>query len=419
MEFELATGNTYDFPGTGVKLEVQVGGGGYNEFTVTRQPYAPVAPTFQETAPRVLPVRVKMIATAIPALTATVSFDALSFGFSQPTNLTIYHRAQAGQGIFIAQPTDYNPVTHALRTTLTMNSTADEMGEFIFGYPDLPDLAFAPLLAKPKNYRGIQTHEVIAPSLAATGVVYTVNQQRPISLAWSPKGMARWYELEIATHQAFTTPTIAVPYQTAAYYLWSNALPNTTYFYRVKTWNDAGASGWSTGAFQTVAPAIQVTAPNGGEAWRRGVKNFIRWNDNLAENVVIDLYKAGAFLKSLNTNSSAGAYQWEAGLDLVPASDYSIKIRSATNAPVFDTSDATFSIIDAPTIIASSVTRLADGRVQFSLSATGAAQATVFGSTTLSLWEALGVVPIVNGTAVFTDESAASFTSRWYRLRVP
>ena len=113
----------------------------------------------------------------------------------------------------------------------------------------------------------------------------------------------------------------------------------------------SGASGWSTGAFQTVAPAIQVTAPNGGEAWRRGVKNFIRWNDNLAENVVFDLYKAGDFLKSLNTNSSAGAYQWEVGLDLVPGSDYSIKIRSATNATVFDTSDATFSIIDALLIL--------------------------------------------------------------------
>jgi hypothetical protein len=416
---ELATGNTYDFPGTGVTLDVQVGGEGYNEFTVTRQPYAPVDPSFQETAPRVLPVRVSMIAFAIPSLTATVSFNALSFGFSQPTNLTIYYRAQAGQGSFIAQPTDYNPLTHALRTTLTMNSTADDMGEFIFGYLDLPDVAFAPLLAKPENYRGIQTHEVIAPSLATTGVVYAVNRQLPISLSWSPKGMARWYELEIATNQAFTTPIIAVPYQTAAYYLWSNALPNTTYFYRVKTWNDAGASGWSTGAFQTVAPAIQVTTPNGGEAWCRGVKNFIRWNDNLAESIVIDLYKAGVFLKSLNTNSIAGAYQWEVGLDLLPASDYSIKIRSATIATVFDTSDANFSIIDAPSIIASSVTRLPDGRVQFAFSAPGAAQATMLGSTNLTAWEALQAITVTNGSAVFTDATAASFANRWYRLRVP
>jgi hypothetical protein len=417
-EFELATGNTYVFTNTGVSLEIQAGGGGYNEFTVTRQPYAPVNPIFQETAPRILPVRVKMIATAIPSLTATVSFNTLSFGFSQPTNLTIYYRPQAGQGIFIAQPTD-NSATNELRTTLTMNSTAGEMGEFIFGYPDLPDVAFAPLLNKPENYRGIQTHEVIAPPLALTGAVYSVNQQLPISLAWSPKGMARWYELEIATNQAFTNQIIAVPYQTAAYYLWSNALPNTAYFYRVKTWNDAGASGWSTGAFQTVAPAIQVTAPNGGEAWRRGVKNFLRWNDNLAESVVLDLYKGGTFFKSLATNSSAGAYQWEVGLDLAPASDYSIKIRSTTNSALFDMSDTTFSIIDVPVIDASSVTRLPDGRVQFGLTAPGAAQATLLGSTNLSVWQELQTVTLTNSSAVVTDDTATNLPSRYYRLRVP
>ena len=45
----------------------------------------------------------------------------------------------------------------------------------------------APLLAQPENYRGVQTRAVIAPPLAETGVVYAVNQQRPIALAWSPQ----------------------------------------------------------------------------------------------------------------------------------------------------------------------------------------------------------------------------------------
>ena len=278
-------------------------------------------------------------------------------------------------------------------------------------------MTFAPLLAKPENYRGIQTHEVIAPPLATTGVVYTVNQQLPISLAWSPKGMARWYELEIATNQAFTNQIIAMLDQTAAYYIWSNALPNTAYFYRVKTWNDAGASGWSTGAFQTVAPAIQVTAPNGGEAWRRGVKNFLRWNDNLAESVVLDLYKGGTFLKSLATNSSAGAYQWEVGLDLVPASDYSIKIRSATNAALFDVSDATFSLVDAPVINSGSATRLPGGGVQFGFTAPGASQATVWGSIMLSppSWQSLGPVPVTGGSGTFNTTPPYLF----YRVTLP
>jgi hypothetical protein len=86
---ELAGGNEYAFTGTGVSLEVISGGGGYNACTVTREPYAPVAPTFMNTAPQVLPVRVRLYATGLTSLEATVSFDVASFGFTQPANLTI------------------------------------------------------------------------------------------------------------------------------------------------------------------------------------------------------------------------------------------------------------------------------------------------------------------------------------------
>jgi hypothetical protein len=270
----------------------------------------------------------------------------VSFGFNQPGNLTVYHRATTGQGVFLPRETGYNPVTHQLSAILPLELASGDFGEIIFGYPDLADVPYPPLLAKAENDRGTQTHEVIAPPLAATGAVYSVNQQLPISLAWSPKGLARWYELQIATNQDFATPLVSVPFQTAAYYVWSNAAPNTTYFYRVKTWNGGGGSAWSVGAFQTIAPSVQVTAPNGGEAWQRGLQYFIRWQDNLAESAVIDLYKGAAFFKSLATNSSAGAFQWLVGLDLVPGSDYSIRVSSATNAALFDSSDLNFSLGD-------------------------------------------------------------------------
>src|SRR6185436_17258703 len=145
-----------------------------------------------------------------------------------------------------------------------------------------------------------------------------------------------------------------------------------------------GVSEWATNSFATVPPQIQVTAPNGGEAWQRGLKQFIQWNDNLLENIAIDLYKGGVFLKTIASNApSTVSYNWTIDLSLVPASDYSLRIRSSINATVFDMSDATFSIIDAPTINPGSVTRLPDGRVQFSLTAPGAAQATVMVSTNL------------------------------------
>jgi len=86
---------------------------------------------------------------------------------------------------------------------------------------------------------------------------------------------------------------------------------------------------------------------------------------------------------------------------------------------LFDLSDSTFSIIDAPVINAGTVTRLPDGRVQFGLTAPGAAQATVLGSTNLLTWQELQVVPVTSGSAVFTDDTATNNPVRFYRIRVP
>ena len=350
MQTELATGNSYDFTNTGVSITVNSGGGGYNEATVRREPYAPVYPLFQGKAPRVLPVRVSLTESDIGTMNARIEFDAVSFGFADPTNLTVYYRTQIGQeGLFLPQTKDYNSVTKKLRVTMTLTSQSGQFGEFIFGYPDVADVAYPPMLAEVENYRGIQTHEVIAPKLAATGMVYTVNQELPVLLSWSPKGFARWYQLQIATNQDFASPVVDIPYQTDGFKVWSNAAPDTTYFYRVKTWNEGGESDWSSGSFQTVAPMVAVVAPSGGEAWQRGLTYFIQWKDNIAEDVVIDLYKNGIFLESIATNASTGAYQWEVGLNLVAGNDYSIKIMSATDGALFDVSDMPFDI-DVPKI---------------------------------------------------------------------
>jgi len=251
-------------------------------------------------------------------------------------------------------------------------------------------------------------------------VTYTVNQQLPIFLSWSPKGFARSYQLQISTNQDFSLPVVAVAYQTIANYIWSGAAANTTYFYRVKTVNEGGESDWSAGSFRTVAPLVSVIVPNGGEGWQRGLKYYIRWNDNIAENVLIELYKSGVLAKTIATNApSNGAYQWQIGFDINPGSDYSIKISSATNAALFDLSDSNFTIIDAPQIDSGSVVRLSDGRVQFGITVPGATQGTVLGSTNLSIWQVLQAVPLTSGSAVFIDNDATNFAYRFYRLRVP
>jgi hypothetical protein len=160
-----------------------------------------------------------------------------------------------------------------------------------------------------------------------------------------------------------------------------------------------------------------VKLPNGGEAWRRGLAYFIQWDDVLAENVRIDLYKGGVFNRSITTNTpSTGAFKWSIPPGLTPGSDYTVQITSVTNSGMSSISAQPFSIVDAPVISAGPV-RNPDGTVQFAFSAPGASQATVWGTANVApaSWQNLGTVPVTGGSGTFTTIAAC----RFYRVSVP
>jgi hypothetical protein len=417
-QLDLVQGNTYDFGAAGLSVTVVAGPtSGYNNLTVTRGPYAPLYPLFNGQPPSVLPVRVSLSEIGLGSLGADAAFDVASFGFTNAGNLTVYYRPNTGQGIFTAQTTVYDSINGKLTVSMNLATHGGDFGEFIFGFPDLPEVPYAPILNAVENYRGVQTAHVVAPLAAVTGTVYSVNQQLPISISWSPKGFASYYELQIDTNASFAAPIIDVPYQTDAFYVWSNAAPLTTYYYRVRTYNYGGTGPWSSGAFQTAAPYLQLTVPNGGEAWRRGVAYFVQWNGNLPENVKIDLDKGGVFNRTITTNTpNTGAFKWSIASTLTPGSDYAIKITSVTNSAMSSTSAQTFSIIDAP-VISGAPVHNPDGTYQFGFSAPGASQVTVWGTAGFApaSWQNLGTVPVTNGSGTFTTTSAYLF----YRLSVP
>ncbi len=407
---ELAEGNDYDFGSTGVNLDVQsLSTFGYNDVTVTRAPYAPLQPSFITKAPRALPLRVTVAQHGISSITADLSFDVASFGFNDPTNLTVYHRTTPGTGLFVALATTYNQGTGELQVPMT------QFGEFIFCHPDLADVAHAPILNRPESYRGVQTNKVVAPRKVETNVVYTVNQDLPILLSWSPRGFARFYDLEVATDAAFTSLVANRIYINDAFHVLSNALPNTTYHWRARARVDDGTvtGDWSTNTFQTIAPTIAVTVPNGGELWTRGLDEFIQWTDNIAESVVIELYKGGVFVQTIATNPSSGAFQWEVDPALAPGSDYAIKISSVTSPALGDMSDGDFNI-DVPEI--TRITKNPDDSVvlewtgtatsvyvEFSTAPGGASWSTLAGPLSGNSW---------------TNMSPPSATNGNYRLRL-
>jgi len=330
---ELLEGNTYVFNDgddiTGVTLEINTIDEGYNEVEVKREPFAPLFPHFAGKAPRVLPVRISISELDIAYINADIALDAVSFGFADssgqfgyvdPDDLTIYYRATVGSGIFTPLSTTYNPVKQELQATMT------DFGEFIIGFPDLQESANPPLLIDPADQS-------------------TLNNELPVSFFWSPRGIARYCQLQVATDETFTTPLVDEDWMTDWRYTWSSADPNTTYYYRVrsKVYDTDGTSivsgDWSTASFQTVPPMIEVTAPVENELWTRGLDFFTLWQDNIDEDVVIDLYKGATMVMTIDTVSSIGAYEWEVDLGLDPGTDYSIKVSSSTDPTLYDFSE--------------------------------------------------------------------------------
>ena len=309
---------------TGITIRINsYTGSGYNAMGVRRFLLAPLYPTFEDRAPLVLPVRVQVGASGISKINGRISFDAASFDLEDPDTLIIYHRDPERPGPFTPLSTSYNSATRKLRADMTA------FGEFIIGKPDLEHVALPPILIE-REHQG------------------SVNQELPVSFFWTPRGFGRSYHLQVATDAQFDTLVFDDPNLKETRYVLEDVQPNTRCYWRVCTTNYGGTGEWSEDWFDTIPPIVQVTVPNGGEQWQCGLKYFIKWDDNLDEDVVIELYKGDSLLQTIDTVSSIGAYEWEVNLTLEPGEDYSVAVKSAVDDTIFDVSDVAFTIMDAP-----------------------------------------------------------------------
>lgn len=113
--------------------------------------------------------------------------------------------------------------------------------------------------------------------------------------------------------------------------------------------------GQGTLAYSNTPPQIQsltVVSPNGGENWEAGslLSRSINWNytGDSDASIKIELLKGGnvASVISSSKNVSARSLNWSIPADLVPGSDYKIRITSIGNNNVSDTSDGNFTITE-------------------------------------------------------------------------
>jgi hypothetical protein len=403
----VVSGQTYDSSEAGVSVTINsLAGAPDNALVVERHIDAVRFPQFAGQAPQVPMEHIVLSGSNIVALEADLDLNLpdTSYVFDtpmihDPAQVVVYQRQTPGQGQFSALPTTYDAGTQKLRVTTT------QLGEFIFASPDLAETPHVPAIVSPADQS-------------------EVNQAEPVTLTWTPQGLAGSFDLQVATNASFANLVLNTNGLGSGSYVLQNPLPNTQYFWRVRVVNQGGTSDWVSASFTTVPPLLHLTYPAGGEVWQRFQVVTIRWVDNISENVALDIYKGGVSNRTFVASTpSTGAYTWTVGQfqAFPPGSDYTMKIRSTTNPALYDFSPP-FSLITnltSVTINGGSLTNLPDGSVQFGFSIPGALEATVMGSTNLLDWEVLQTVPLTNGSAVFMDGTATNFPCRFYRLCVP
>jgi hypothetical protein len=318
-------GQTYDSPEAGVSVTVNsLTGASNNTLVVQRYLDAVRYPEFSGHAPQVVMEHLVLSGSNVVTWEAVLNLNLpdTSYVFDtpmihDPAQVAVYQRATPGHGVFSPLPTTYDAGTQKLRVTST------QLGEFIFAYPDVTGMPYVPLILSPAD------QSEIGLSLSVT-------------LVWSAAGLVGSFDLQVATDTGFSNLVLNTNGLGTSSSTLQNLLLNTQYFWRVRTVNQGGVSGWASASFTTVPLKLQLTYPAGGEVWQRFQVVTIRWMDNLAENVALDLYKDGVSNRTfVASTASSGSFTWTVGqfMDIPPSTNYTIRIRSTTNPASFDFSE--------------------------------------------------------------------------------
>lgn len=103
-------------------------------------------------------------------------------------------------------------------------------------------------------------------------------------------------------------------------------------------------NGATSGTATVTVTGIKVTSPNGGENWKRGTAQKIKWTSvgNAGANVKVELLKGKSATTIASSVPNSGSYAWK--LPQSVATDYKIRITSTSNKLYTDTSDNNFQI---------------------------------------------------------------------------
>jgi hypothetical protein len=250
------------------------------------------------------------------------------FGLSNPDDITVYFRATEGNGGFIPLNTTYNFVTGKIIAEFSLENT--DKCEFAFGYKDFETIVYAPAPKCPEN-------EAV------------VNHAETQHLEWSPKGFFNYFSLQIATDPGFNSIVFEEDNLEDTYVSFA-CENNTSYYWRVKTfaidYDDILESNWSeVFVFHAADAQVTVFEPASEVKWQYGLDYFIEWEDNFADDVVIELL-TDTTQAVIDTTESDGAFKWSIPVDMEIGCRYRIRVSNVDQPSISGISPNYFSITD-------------------------------------------------------------------------
>ena len=174
------------------------------------------------------------------------------------------------------------------------------------------------------------------------------------TLTWS-SNIGGNVKLELS-HDGFATATVITGSTlNNGSYAWTvdkDLVPGANYLARITSLEPEADSDTSDNPFAiTDDPFVKITSPVGNERWAFGTAKTISWTSNMsadtANDVRIDLYNAGAWVKSVAARTSnTGSYAWTlpGSTEVTAGANYSIKITCVEQAFVTTQSPSTFEI---------------------------------------------------------------------------
>ncbi len=172
-------------------------------------------------------------------------------------------------------------------------------------------------------------------------------------ITWTGTGIGGNVKLKLYRDGKFHS-WISGPTPNDGEYSWRIPLdvpPGSTYTLQIYSAEDFSLKDHSDGNFFIIESPLRLQSPNGGDKVMKSSQHMIQWvhTDEAGASAKIKLFKGGVFDRWISgPTANDDSFRWRVPGDLPPASDYAVKIYSASDFGIQDFSDVPFSVVNSP-----------------------------------------------------------------------